>query len=641
MTHRTIAVIGHVDHGKTSLVKALTGIETDTLKEEQARGLTIALGFAGRDVPGGQLHFIDAPGHADFIRTTASGISGVDAVLLVISAADGIKPQTLEHVRLAHLFGVRHVIIALSKSDLVVDDIKAAAQIETVTKLLSSFSFETSSITPCSSKTGRGMDALIEKLETVSGLPLKGERPRDVYLPIDRVFTSPGAGTIVTGTLVGGVLGPDITVRLEPSNQMTSVRGLQIASAQVASAPAGSRVAVNLRNIDSRLVKKGQVLCAAGAFQSSARFDVSLDDHGTGLKHMQQVMVLLGTSAVPARLRLYRSDSKGAPSASRFAQIEPKSPLIAYSGQRFVIRNPAAAETLTGGTILDPNAQLITRNKDAHIDVLQAALAGDPEDIADALVTRGQGSLELETLARLARHRVEELQDLLVGAYEQNPDGNAFRCADVSRLQTRYTDTLSALHMAHPCRPQISADQIHAALQPVSAPLLAQVEKRLRDAEAIRYDERGVALASHDPLAAMSTEQSEAYRAAEARLLEIALHPAPVFDPDTQTPEQSDLLDLLVWTGRAVPFYNHSLKQSFLLHTDTVAAARETLAKAFPRETHFATGEARAALSTNRKTIVPLLEHFDQLGVTKRNGNLRYIAHPSAVDEPCTAVSSD
>lgn len=640
MTHRTIAVIGHVDHGKTSLVKALTGIETDTLKEEQARGLSIALGFASRNVPGGQLHFIDAPGHADFIRTTASGISGVDTVLLVISAADGIEPQTLEHVRLAHLFGVRHVIVALSKSDLVSDDIKAA-QIETATKLLSSFSFETSSITPCSSKTGRGMDALIEKLETASGLPVKSERPTDVYLPIDRVFTSPGAGTIVTGTLVGGVLRPDIAVRLEPTDQMTSVRGLQIASAQVASAPAGARVAVNLRNIDTRSVKKGQVLCAAGTYQSSDRFDVSLDEYGTGLKHMQQVMILLGTSAVPARLRLYRSESEGVPSASRFAQIELKSPLVAYTRQRFVIRNPASAETLTGGTILDPNARLITRSKDAHIDVLQAALAGDVEDIANALATRGQGSFELETLARLARRRVEELQDLLVGAYERNPDGVAFRCADISRLQTRYTDTLSALHMAHPCRPHISADQIHAALRPVSAPLLTRVEKRLREAEAIRHDERGVALASYDPLAAMSAEQSAAYRAAEARLLEIALHPAPVFAPDTETPEQSDLRDLLVWTGRAVPFYNHSLKQSFLLHTDAVTAARQTLAKAFPNETLFATGEARAALSTNRKTIVPLLEHFDQLGITKRNGNLRYIVQLGAADEPCTSVSSD
>lgn len=640
MTHRTIAVIGHVDHGKTALVKALTGIETDTLKEEQARGLSIALGFASRIAPNGQLHFIDAPGHADFIRTTASGISGVDAVLLVISATDGIQPQTLEHVKLAHLFGVRHVIIALSKSDLVSDDIKAA-QIEMVTKLLTSFSFETSSITSCSSKTGNGMDELIEKLESVIGLPENGERPADVYLPIDRVFSLPGAGTIVTGTLVGGALIPDISVRLEPSGQMASVRGVQVASQQVAAAPAGARVAVNLRNIDAKSVKKGQVLCAAGAFQNSDRFDVSLDYHDAGLKHMQHVMILLGTSAAPARLRLHRSDSEGVRSVSQFAQIELTSPLIAYAGQRFAIRNPASAETLTGGIILDPNARLITRAKDAHIDVLEAALAGDAKEIANALTTRGQGSFELETLARLARQPVDELHDLLGDAFDQNPDGVVFRCTDISRLQRRYTETLSVLHAEHPCRPQFSVDQIHDALRPVSAPLLSRVEKSLRDTRSIRLDERGVALASHNPLAAMSTEQIAAYRAAETRLVEIALHPAPVFEPDTQTPEQSDLLDLLVWSGRAVPFYNHSLRQSFLFHIDSVAAAREALAKAFPGETSFTTGDARAALATNRKTIVPLLEHFDQFGVTKRNGNLRYIVHPSAADEPCAPVSSD
>lgn len=640
MTHRTIAVIGHVDHGKTALVKALTGIETDTLKEEQARGLSIALGFATRDTPSGQLHFIDAPGHADFIRTTASGISGVDAVLLVISATDGIQPQTLEHVKLAHLFGVRHVIIALSKSDLVSDDIKAA-QIEMVTKLLTSFEFETSSITPCSSKTGNGMDELIEKLETISGLPLKGEQPADVFLPIDRVFSSPGAGTIVTGTLVGGELRPDISVQLEPTGQMASVRGVQIASQQVVAAPAGARVAVNLRNVDAKSVKKGQVLCAAGAFQNSERFDVSLEDHGAGLKHMQHVMILLGTSAAPARLRLYRPGSEGAPSASQFAQIELRSPLIAYAGQRFVIRNPASAETLTGGIILDPNARRITRAKDAHFDVLDAAMAGNTKEIANALTTRGQGSFVLETLARLARQPLDELHDLLGDAFDQNPDGVVFRSADINRLQARYTETLSALHAAHPCRPQFSLDQIHSALRPVSAPLLSRVEKSLRDTETIRLDERGGALANHDPLAAMSTEQIAAYRAVETRLLEIALHPAPVFEPDPQTPEQSDLLDLLVWTGRAVPFYNHSLKQSFLLHVDSVAAARDALAKAFPGETSFTAGDARAALATNRKTIVPLLEHFDQIGVTNRNGNLRYIVQAGAADEPCAPVSSD
>ena len=636
MTHRTIAVIGHVDHGKTSLVKALTGIETDTLKEEQARGLSIALGFASRAAPGGQLHFIDAPGHADFLRTTASGMSGADAVLLVISAVDGIQPQTLEHLKLANLFGVRHVIIALSKSDLVSGDAKAA-QSELVMQLLTSFAFETSSITPCSSKTGSGMDDLIEKLETVIDWPMTRERPGDVYLPIDRVFSSPGAGTIVTGTLVGGVLTLDAAISLNPSGQTISVRGLQIDSQDVASASSGARVAVNLRNVDAKSIKKGQVLCAANAFQDSDRFDVYLEDQTSGLKHMQHVMVLIGTSAVPARLRLYVSHSTSEPA---FAQIEFKSPQVAFSGQRFVIRNPASAETLTGGAILDPNARLLTRHKAEHISVLEVTLAGEPMAIADALALRDQGSFDLATLARLSRQPVDELAAILGEAFEASSDGLAFPSADVSSLQKKYIETLTELHAAHPCRPLISADQIHAALRPASAPLITWVETQLRDDSRIRQDDRGVALVSHDPLAAMSPDQVAAYRAAETRLLEIALHSAPVFDPEPQTPEQDDLLYLLVWTGRAIQFYNHSLKQRFMLHIDAVAAAHETLVKTFPGEMSFTTGDARAALATNRKTIVPLLEHFDRIGATTRNGDLRHIAQQGMADEPCAPVSS-
>ncbi len=639
MTHRTVAVIGHVDHGKTSLVKSLTGIETDTLKEEQARGLSIALGFASRPARGGHIHFIDAPGHADFIRTAASGISGANAVLLVISAVDGIQPQTLEHLKLAHLFGVPHVIVALTKSDLVSDEIKAA-QSGMAAQMLMPFAFETSSITPCSSTTGNGMDALIEALERVADLPIKGAPPAEIFLPIDRVFSSPGAGTIVTGTLVRGVLEPDAAVSLMPSDQATSVRGLQVVNRDVASASAGTRVAVNLRHVDTKSIKKGQVLCAANTFQGSNLMDVALDAQKPDLKHMQQVMVLLGTSAVPARIRLYQAGHEAEPSAKPFAQIEFKSPLAAYSGQRMVIRNPATAEILTGGAILDPNARLITRQKGAHIRVLEATLAGDVIEIATALATRDHGSIELKTLARLSRHPINELLARLGETFESNASGLAFRSADVRNLQKKYLDALTSLHAAHPCRPLISTDQIHAALRPASTPLVTWTERQLRDEEVICLSERGAALVSHDPLAAMSPEQVAAYRDAEARLVDIALHPVPVFDPETQTPEQSDLLDLLVWTGRAIRFYNHSLKQSFLLHTDAVTLACETLAKTFPGEMSFTTGDARAVLATNRKTIVPLLEHFDRIGATKRNGDVRHIAKEGMEDQPCASVSA-
>ena len=642
MMHTTIAVIGHVDHGKTSLVKALTGVETDTLIEEKTRGLSIALGFASRTTPTGRLHFVDAPGHAEFVRTTASGISGADAVLLVVSAKDGIAAQTLEHLKLAHNFGIRHVAVALTKSDLITDAAKAK-QIAAVTEWLDQFSFEPPTVTPCSSKTGDGMDALVERLESTANASASRLRPPGVFLPIDRVFSAPGAGTIVTGTLIGGPLSQDAAVCVEPSGLETSVRGLQIANEATDSAATGARVAVNLRGIDAKSIQKGQVLCDPSLFQRSDRFDVLLeqgDPRSQSIKHMQHVMVLLGTSTSPARIRLYSKTLEDDPGTNILAQIEFQSPQIAYSGQRFAIRNPAAAQTLTGGAILDPKAPLIKRNKPAHLRTLKAASAGGVGDIAAALADRDHGCIDLETLSRLSRSPIEGLAALLGDAFECNGTGLAFYCATLDAVQTQYIETLAALHAAHPCKPQISSLQIHAALRPSPPPMLAWVENRLRETDALRSDDQGVALRSHDPISMMTPDQLATYHDAEQSLRDMGLHPRPVFDPETRTAEQNDLLDLLTWKQRAIRFYNHSLKQSFLLHSDIVEAAQKQLHETFAGAGSFTTGEAREALATNRKTIVPLLEYFDQAGTTTRTGNLREIVLSDAADQPCASTSS-
>ena len=643
MTHRTIAVIGHVDHGKTALVKTLTGVDTDTLIEEQARGLTIALGFANRTLPAGQLHFIDAPGHADFIRTTAAGISGADAVLLVVSAVEGVELQTLEHVKLAYHFGIRHVIVALTKSDLVTVDI-SASRADAVTKMLEPFSFESSSVTLCSSNTGDGIDALVERMERFAETPISHLRPPGIYLPIDRVFSAPGAGTIVTGTLVGGQLTTDTTVRLEPTGLTSSVRGLQIANSETEVAPAGARVAVNLRNVDAKSIRKGQVLCSADAFLSSDRMDVAIEydhDQGPALKHMQHVMVLLGTASMPARIRLYSTANEPHARARTFAQVEFKSPQIAYPGQRFVVRNPTSAKALTGGVVLDPNARLINRNKSAHLTVLDASLAQDVVAIADALATRDQGNIDLQALARLSRGSIDSLTSFLGEGFVRTATGLAFRTADVGSLQTQYITALTERHAARPCRSDIPKEEIFAALRRSPSALLTHVETNLLKDHAIRMTERSAALFKHEPTKLMTPDQLAAYQDAENRLRAMALRPAPVFDAENTTSEQYDLLDLLVWKGRAIRFHNHSLKQNFLLHTDTIDAARETLCESFSGAESFTTGDARAALNTNRKTIVPLLEYFDQLGVTRRNGNLRHLVQQGTPVKACASASSD
>jgi selenocysteine-specific elongation factor len=611
MNHITLAVMGHVDHGKTSLVKALTGIETDTLKEEKTRGLSIRLGFAHLRDDAQCVHLIDTPGHADFIRMTASGVSGAQAVLLVVSAVDGIRPQTREHLKLAHLFGVRSVLVALTKSDLSNAETTARTR-KAIGALLEELNLDCVEQLVCSSNTGEGIDALRLRLLHFSAQGAQTPDLKGVFLPIDRVFSAPGAGTIVTGTLLGHALQVEDTVNIGPSHKEARVRSLQLSGLSQESAPSGARVAVNLRDVDREEIARGDVLSTPGAFTSSQRLDVVLSKNST-LKHMDHVVLLLGTAHVAARMRLYpRSDDQ-----DQFAQLEITSPLTAYPGQRFVLRQPAGGETVTGGIVLDPNASLITRNKPAHVALLNAIQSGTPDELAYALADRDKGIVDLSLL-----HRLSDARQLSEHAdFETTKTGQLVRCAEVQALATALTAYLQAQHAARPIAPYIDFAQVQAALRPAPETLIAHVLDQQLAAQEIRQSQSGLALTQHDPIAAMTPEQRTTYTALEARLLDMGVQPVALFDQPTR--EEKDFIALLIAQGRAVSLYNHSLKQSLLLHRDAIEKARERLQAAFANGAPFKTSDARIVLNTNRKTIVPLLEHFDTLGLTDRSGDKR------------------
>ena len=610
MKHRTLAVIGHVDHGKTSLVKALTGVETDTLKEERQRGLSITLGFAHLKLPSGHMHLIDTPGHADFIRMTASGVSGADAVLLVVSAVDGVQPQTLEHVRMASLFGIREATIALTKVDLVPD--KDARQVSAnVEALLDTHGFTRVDVVPCSSATGDGIDKLIATLERNAAHTNQATGLKGFFLPIDRVFSAPGVGTIVTGSLLGHSISIDDEVVLEPAHRRATIRGIEVAGIAYAQAMPGARVALNLRGLDAASIQKGDVLCAPEKFQAGRRFDVALQSDPT-LKHMEQVTVLHGTTHHTARLRLYPETG----SLSVHGQLEFQTPQIAYPGQRVVLRRPSRAEILTGGTVIAPNAVLVTRNKPAHVRVLRACLEGDHDAMAQAIADRDNGIVDLETLSGLDGATPEN-------DFEAISETHIARKADLETLRQRLVDALNSLHARRPCRPFVETSELYSQLRPAPRVLIDAVVDRLRAAGEIREHKNGVALADFDPLEIMTTELCEAYHDADQRLCEMGIRPVALFESPSQ--DESDLVELLVWNKRAVRLYNHSLKQTLLLSSGIIDEARDKLAKAFPDGVSFTTGAARDVLGTNRKTIVPLLEHFDARGITQRNDNTRMI----------------
>ncbi|MCR9080366.1 MAG: selenocysteine-specific translation elongation factor [Hyphomonadaceae bacterium] len=625
MTDKTIAVIGHVDHGKTALVKALTGTDTDTLAEERARGLTIALGFAHFETPSGMLHLIDTPGHADFVRTTAAGLSGVEAVLLAVSAVEGIGAQTREHVKLARSMGLDTVIVALTKSDLA-DEATIDLHRDEIATFLSEIGFAEPQIVLCSAQNSTGIDALASALNSVFESPTPRPALPGFYLPVDRVFTSAGAGTIVTGTLIGASIETDSPAIIAPSGIDATVREIQVAGAPVVVAEAGSRVALNLRGVDRGSVHKGDVICAPDKFAPSARFDVALRTLAGSrlpLRHMQQVMVMSGTAHIPARVRLYSEPSRHAD--THFAQLVFMDPQVGYRGQRLIVRNPATAETLCGATIIDPVAQLIRRDKPLHLSVLEAANESDPEKVAHALADRGRGEVQLDDVARLIGAPNADLQTRLKTDFQIVDQSLALRKSDIEHTARDYLTALENLHKARPVRPHHPISAIRGSLRRVPSSLLDHVERSLAETGRLVMRETDVALPDHDPIAAMSDAQRAAYDEAAQRLTDIGLRPALVLDPDANSLQRDDIVELLIANGVAVRLFNHALKQHILLHSASINAARERLRGAFPDGKTFTTGEARATLQTNRKTIVPLLEYLDQSGVTQRDGDTRAI----------------
>ena len=618
MNHRTVAVIGHVDHGKTGLVKALTGIDTDSLAEEQQRGLSITLGFAHMEVPGGQVHLVDAPGHADFLRMTASGMSGANAILLVVSAKDGVQAQTRAHIKLAELFGIDSAVVAVTKSDIATDE-EVATVTQNVTTLLRKHGFDPMQIIACSSVSGMGLSALSNALARIC--EERPQRPdlKGFYLPIDRVFSAPGAGTIVTGTLLGGAIRIDDEIILEPGGRTASVRAIQVTGADHPRATPGARIAINLRGIDTASVRKGQALCAPDGFAAGHRFDVALIDC-PGLKHMEQVTVLHGTAHGPARVRLYPATG----AEHRYAQLEFPSPQIAYPGQRFVLYRPATSEIPTGGTVIDPGASLVIRNKPAHVAVLHALSTTDLTAAAHALADRDRGMVDLRTLARTTT----DAAIVLDPEFEMDSPARSFRKRELEMLEAKCQHAITDLHEARPCRPFVEMTDLIARLRPAPKPLVDAVIKRLISADVVHRRADGVSLTNRDPLNAMSVDQRAAYHDADRRLNDMGLHPVALFDAPGE--EAFDLETLLIDKGRAIRLFNHSLKQSLLVSADAIDDGREKLAEAFPNGKPFTTSAARQVLETNRKTIVPLLEYFDRLGITKRTEDTRTIHHTAS-----------
>ncbi len=613
---RVIGTAGHVDHGKSTLVRRLTGIDPDRLAEEKAREMTIDLGFAWLTLPdGSQVGIIDVPGHRDFIENMLAGVGGIDAALLVIAADEGVMPQTREHLAILDLLQIKTGVIALTKTDLVNDtgwlELVEAEIRETVQATV----LANAPIVPVSAVSGDGLNGLLAALgEALAGLPPTPDlgRPR---LPVDRVFTLSGFGTIVTGTLVGGTLATGDEVEFQPTGVRGRVRGLQSYRQAVSIAQPGSRVAVNLSGVDRQLVRRGDVLTRPGQMRPATLLDVffrHLPDASRPLRHNAQVKVFCGAAEVMAHARLLSADML-APGEEGWLQLRLDAPLAAAPGDRFILRYPSPPETIGGGVVVDPHparkwrrmqpdvlAALATRLEGSPAQRI-AQLAGGPEPVQPQTLARQTGMPEAETAITEA---------LNSGLLVQFDDGSVLAAQAWQALRHSIEEMLAAFHQAEPLRAGMPREELRSRLKVKNATLslfLNRLPGVVSEQNLVRLETHAIRLTGAN--------------AARADALRARLAENPYLPPTWREAVElagEDVTRALIELGEIVQV-NAGVIFPRRAYEEMVAATLEMI----DAQGSVTVATVRDRFATSRRFAISLLEHLDATGVTRRVGEVR------------------
>lgn len=627
---RVVGTAGHVDHGKSTLVAALTGIHPDRLKEEQAREMTIDLGFAWLDLPGGEtVGIVDVPGHRDFIENMLAGVGGIDAVLLVIAADEGVMPQTREHLAILDLLQVQGGVIVLTKTDLV-DDSEWLDLVEAdVREVVQDTVLAEAALVRVSARTGSGLDQLKTALEEC--LAARAPRPDlgRARLPIDRVFTMPGFGTVVTGTLIDGFLRLGEDVEILPQGLRGRVRGLQTHKRKEEAAVPGSRTAVNISGVEFELVRRGSVVAHPGRYQPSQRLDASfrlLPDASGPLRHSAEVKLYLGAAEVLARVRLIGADELK-PGEEGWLQIELRDPVIAARGDRYILRRPSPGETLGGGAIVDPHPKRRYKRFDPavlhglaslsagqpHEVLLQSALTAGPVSMRD-LVARSHLDLAAATAA-LDRLVVQEglLVQLEPGKPGPQADLLVITSGTWAQVSDRALEEINEYHRAYPLRRGMPREELKSRLKWPPRLFNAALRRWTAAGDLI---ESGTLLARAGHALHFTPQQQTQIERLLARFAAAPTSPPSVKESQAEVGEE--VYAALVELGRLVQVspevvFRQEDYDSLLKGVQAHFAGHDTLTVA----------EFRDRFNTSRKYALGFLEHLDAVGVTQRDGDAR------------------
>jgi selenocysteine-specific elongation factor len=630
-----IGTAGHIDHGKTTLIKALTGRDTDRLKEEKERGISIELGFTYFDLPSGRrAGIIDVPGHEKFIKNMLAGAGGIDVVVLVIAADEGVMPQTREHLNILSLLQVKKGIIALTKKDMV-DQEWLEMITEQVRDEVSGSFLKGASIMPVSSVTGEGLKELIAEIDKVTEVVEEKDTHEVFRLPIDRSFTITGFGTVVTGTLISGSISEGDKIEIYPRKIETRVRSIQVHEKNVKTAYAGQRVAINIANVKLDEIQRGDVLTQPERMEPSMMLDARLEmisGADKSIDNRDRLRLYHGTSEIMCRVVLLdREELK--PGESAFVQLRLEEETACMKGDRFVIRTYSPMLTIGGGTILEPNPPKRKRFKEDVIEELKIKEQGNPTEVVERYliqnsdkypekktILKGVGNISIEVYEKIAAELSEKK---LIREFKLGDETYLLHIRYLKDVETKLTEILEAYHKKNPLKIGMSKEELRTRIFEGIKPRLADlVFGYLEAGGIIKIVNQYIAQGSFK--VQFNKVQEQIRDVIEKSYRENRFNPPKLVELIEANPLDKNQYQLvyaaLIEMGELV-----KLDEDIAFSRDAYSEAVELLRKHLKENGSIQLGQFRDILGTSRKYAMALLDYFDQNKVTKRVGDNRVL----------------
>lgn len=626
-----LGTAGHIDHGKTSLIKVMTGIDTDRLKEEKERGITIELGFAHLELPGGKLlGIVDVPGHEKFVKNMVAGATGVDLVALVIAADEGVMPQTREHLEICQLLDIHHGLVVLTKID-VVDEEWLEMVEEDVREFLSGTFLADAPVVAVSSATGEGIDRLISVLDDLARSIPEKEVGHMFRLPIDRVFSMKGFGTVITGTAVSGKIRTGDEVTLYPQQIASRIRGIQVHNREVREVRAGLRTAVNLQGIEKVMIHRGHILASKDALRPTYMIDVFLDllpSAPRKLKNRAKARFHAGTSEIISTVVLLDRDELE-PGENCFAQIRLDEPTAVLRKDRYVLRSYSPVRTIGGGEILNALPGKKKRRSQAALREMKVLHEGESGEIVELFVALGRfmgtEQSQLPFLTNMNKKRLETILEELKAkkrVVQYDKEQQVLIHTDfLEKARNELVKTISDYHRNFPLKPGLPKEELRSRTTGSANPklfnfLVNQLTgegRMVQEKDLVRLDEHRVTLAE---------DQEKARKAIEETYLKSGLQPPYFKEIRGQFPGNTtgEILELMHKEGVLV-----KVKEDLYFHRKAIDALKESLIAFFREHSEITTPQFKDLTGVSRKYTIPLIEYFDRSRITVRVGDSRVL----------------